>query len=154
MHTFSLSAGAIVVRGSQVLLVKHNYGPTKGRWDFIRGYVEPQETIDHAVEREVYEETGIRSSAGRIIAVRQQVRSGRNDVLLIWAMHYLSGEPRPDGREISDARFFGQEEMEACPEISGWAKEVIKVAQTPDGLTPHSYVPKDAGGTAWKFFSI
>jgi len=56
----------------EFLLVKHAYGPTKGRWDFIRGYIEADEILEEAAVREVAEETSVHAVPITIIGLRHQ----------------------------------------------------------------------------------
>lgn len=64
------SAGAVVFRetkkGKEFLLLQHPdqenkrvAKPMAGHWDFPKGHVEPHETTEETVRREVREETGI-----------------------------------------------------------------------------------------------
>ncbi len=56
------SAGGLVVRGSEVLLISTLGGR---RWQLPKGHLEPGETPEQAAVREVREETGV---TGRILA--------------------------------------------------------------------------------------
>ncbi|HXT19293.1 MAG TPA: NUDIX domain-containing protein, partial [Thermoanaerobaculia bacterium] len=49
------SAGGLVVRGGEVLLI----APRAGRWQLPKGHVEPGEAPTEAAVREVREETGV-----------------------------------------------------------------------------------------------
>ena len=53
----TLGARGVLIDGSKVLLIKHTYVPG---WQFPGGGVDPGETMQNAMEREVYEETGYR----------------------------------------------------------------------------------------------
>ena len=100
-----LGVGGLVRRGDSVLAVKKRYGATKGLWTMPGGFVSPGETLDEAVVREIREETGVETAVCGIIAVRTGVlRTGVSDNLVLFSMEYLSGEPAPDGRELSEAR--------------------------------------------------
>lgn len=100
----------------QVLLVQMRYGPTEGRWMFPGGLVDPGETLDVAVVREVREETGIEAEPLGIVGVRSRRSGLDNDTYLIWLLkpRALSDDhngnvatqvpvPTPDGREIAIA---------------------------------------------------
>jgi len=54
-----VGAGAVVHRGTEVLLVKRRYPPNKGRWALPGGLIEVGETVEDAAAREVLEETGL-----------------------------------------------------------------------------------------------
>ncbi|MFT4755114.1 MAG: 8-oxo-dGTP diphosphatase [Salibacteraceae bacterium] len=46
--------------GVSVLLIKRKYAPFKGKWAIPGGFVDPKESLDAAVERELLEETGMK----------------------------------------------------------------------------------------------
>ena len=48
------------VDGISVLLIKRKYQPFKGDWAFPGGFVDKEESLERAVQRELEEETGIR----------------------------------------------------------------------------------------------
>lgn len=61
------SAGGIVVRGEEVLLIATAGGR---RWQLPKGHLEPGERPDEAAVREVREETGV---SGRVLAPLQGI---------------------------------------------------------------------------------
>src|SRR5439155_1620811 len=101
----TVGAGAFLVRDGELLVVRKTYGPSKGLWTIPSGYVEPRESVVQTIEREVTEETGIAGRAGPILGVRNRVTETANDTFLIFSMTYVSGEPRPDRVEVSEAAF-------------------------------------------------
>ena len=56
---FDVGVAAAVVRDNHVLLVQEARGTYKGRWGLPKGYVDPGESIENAVLRELKEETGL-----------------------------------------------------------------------------------------------
>lgn len=54
-----VGVGGVVVRDGAVLLVKRAAEPLAGRWSLPGGAVEVGETLEHAVARELREETGL-----------------------------------------------------------------------------------------------
>ncbi len=106
-----VAVGGVVRRGQSVLLVRQRYGPSPGLYLFPGGLVEPGETLDQAVVREVAEETGVEAAVRGVIGLRTRCDGGRNDTYVMFLLEWLAGEPRPDGREIDDARFFTLAEL-------------------------------------------
>ncbi len=53
------SVGGIVLKGNEVLLVRHTYGAGKGKLIIPGGYVKVNETPQEALCREVLEETTV-----------------------------------------------------------------------------------------------
>ena len=60
-----VGVGAVVWRGSRILLVKRAHAPGAGEWSLPGGRLELGETVQQGAEREVMEETGIQVRARR-----------------------------------------------------------------------------------------
>ena len=148
-----LGVGGLVRRGDSVLAVKKRYGATKGLWTMPGGFVSPGETLDEAVVREIREETGVETAVCGVIAVRTGVlRTGVSDNLVLFSMRYLSGEPEPDGRELSDARFISRENLLKDPTVTELLRTLaLSAASTP--LVPLAFRPsRDFGYSSYKIF--
>src|SRR5256885_2149419 len=63
------AVGAIVFRGSQVLLVRRRDPPSQGWWSIPGGAVEVGETVEQAVVRETREETTVEVRPREVVAV-------------------------------------------------------------------------------------
>ncbi len=129
---YSIGAGAIVLCGEKVLLVRLGYGAYKDAWALPGGYVEPGETFDVAVQREVLEETGVRAEMQGLIAARSRVSPGDNSAYLVFLMRTESEATHPDGVEILEARFFTQDKALALPTITPMTRLLITRALTGD----------------------
>ena len=51
-------AGTIIEKDGKLMMHRRSYNPGKGKLDFIGGFVDKNETIEHAAIRETKEETG------------------------------------------------------------------------------------------------
>ena len=48
--------GAVIIQGGRVLCTKRSTGPQAGHWEFPGGKIEPDETPEEALTREIFEE--------------------------------------------------------------------------------------------------
>ena len=56
---YNIGVGGAVVRRGQLLLVRRASRHGRGNWQLPGGFIEPDETIEQAVVREVQEEAGV-----------------------------------------------------------------------------------------------
>lgn len=105
-----VSVGAVVVRDSSVLLVKRDQEPSKGFWSIPGGVIELGESFEHAVQREVQEETGIEVTIVRLLDVAENIV--RDDdgtirfhyVLVDYLAHPITSDLSPRS-DVSEARW-------------------------------------------------
>jgi len=64
-----IGAGAIVLDGESVLLVRRAAEPLKGQWSLPGGRLELGESIEQAIVREAREETGLEVEPLRLLGV-------------------------------------------------------------------------------------
>ncbi|MBC6906904.1 NAD(+) diphosphatase [Saccharophagus sp. K07] len=102
----------IVVRDDKCLLA-HNANFREGLYSAIAGFIEPGETAEQALLREIYEETGIIAERAEYIC--SQPWPFPSQLMLGFIAHYKSGEIRVDGTEITDAGWFSPHDMPQIP---------------------------------------
>ncbi len=73
-----LTADCIVVRGSELLLIRRGNKPFRGCWALPGGFMEMDETIEHCAVRELQEETGIVVSEKQLTLVGIYSALGRD----------------------------------------------------------------------------
>lgn len=61
------TVGAVIRHQDKILLVRRAIDPRKGTWDIPGGFVEPDETSQQAIMREVVEETGLQPKIVRLL---------------------------------------------------------------------------------------
>ena len=104
-----LAVGAIVRRGTAVLLVQRATAPNAGLWAIPGGKVQPGETLQQAAEREIKEETGVLIRAGEPIFCFDVIeRDGHGElryhyVIVDLLAEYLGGEPQADDDALDAA---------------------------------------------------
>jgi 8-oxo-dGTP diphosphatase len=110
-----MAAGLLLHDDSMnILLVKPTY---KDGWDIPGGYVEPNESPGQAAERELLEELGLKRRCGRLLVIDWAPHPAEGDKLLfVFDGGPLGAEdpeqPRPDGIEIAEARFWSPTALE------------------------------------------
>ncbi len=137
----TVGVGAFMVRDEQLLVVRRTYGALKGLWTIPSGYVEPRESVVATLEREIQEETGIVGRVGPLVGVRHRVARDINDTFLIFRMDYVSGDPRPDGQEVSAAGFVPLRDLAVAEDSAPFTKAMIAKVPGAHGMRLDSYQP-------------
>lgn len=103
----------LVKRGPQILLARNVAAPP-GRFSALAGFLEPGESVEDAVHREVREEVGVEVKGLRYFASQSWPFPG--SLMLAFTAEYAGGELAPDRVEIAEARWFGP--GDALPQLS------------------------------------
>ena len=99
----------VAVERDDKLLLAHNTAWPDERYSVIAGFVEPGETLEDTVRREIYEEVMIHVDGIKYFA--SQSWPFPHSLMLGFTAKYSSGEIKPDGTEIANAGFFSPEEI-------------------------------------------
>ena len=84
--------GAILADGERILLIRRGHEPEAGRWSLPGGRIEPGETDQQALVREVREETGLEVIPGPLVgAVDRPQPGGRVLVIRDYAATVTGG---------------------------------------------------------------
>ncbi len=111
MNDISVAVG-IVIRGNRVLLVQRTIKEGLLNWQFPAGKIESGENPSNAAEREIYEETGIKSKSLKNIGFRKHPIT---DVLIHYIIcEYISGKEKVrDIREIQTLKWVKPVDLKA-----------------------------------------
>lgn len=104
-----------LVRRGRELLLARSPRFAKGMYSALAGFVEPGETLEQCLEREIYEEVGIRVCQVRYFA--SQPWPFPHSLMIAFFADYESGEIRIDGAEIEDAHWFDVQNFENLPRL-------------------------------------
>lgn len=104
---YNIGVGGAVVCGGQLLLVRRASRRGRGNWQLPGGFVEPDETIEQAVVREVQEEAGVTAEVEAVIGLRSRYdpETG-NGIYVVLLLKPIAGEPKADGHEVDHAGYF------------------------------------------------
>ena len=128
LQGYSVGVGAVVVHGDRALLIHRALGRGTGDWAIPSGFVDRGETINVAVQREVFEETGIQAEIEGLIAVRSRVTDEENSAYFIFLLRARDDEAIADRREVDEARFFSVEEIQELPRLQKLSRLLVTMA--------------------------
>ncbi len=108
--------------GDRILLARAARFP-EGLFSVLAGFVEPGESLEQCVQREVREEVGVEVRSIRYFG--SQPWPFPNSLMVAFTAEYAGGEIRIDGAEIVDAGWFTAESLPAIPEKISIARRLI-----------------------------
>ena len=103
----------LITRGDDVLLGRQASWPP-GRYSALAGFVEPGETLEEAVAREVHEESGVTIGAPRYVS--SQPWPFPASLMLGFVAPWESGEPAVNDHELEDTGWFARAQVQAAVE--------------------------------------
>ena len=98
----------LAIRGERALLGRNRRRPG-ARFSCLAGFVEPGETLEDAVRREVREESGVR--CGRVRYLVGQPWPFPSSLMLGFLTEALTEEITVDPKELAEARWFSRQEI-------------------------------------------
>ncbi len=112
-----------IVRGDEILLA-HNRNFAPGLFSLIAGYVEPGESLEQCVEREIREEVGIKVKNIRYFS--SQPWSFPDSLMMAFIADYDNGEIDVDQVEIVEAGWFQADQLPFIPSTDSVAGKMIR----------------------------
>jgi NAD+ diphosphatase len=121
----------LVVDGERCLLGHSARFPAATMYSTLAGFVEPGESLEEAVAREVFEEAGVK--VGRVFYHSSQPWPFPSSIMLGYYAEALTTEINIDPDEIVDARWFTRDELRnpdsvgiSLPRIDSIARRLIE----------------------------
>jgi 8-oxo-dGTP diphosphatase len=123
------TAGVLIERRGQVLLVRRERAPYKGYWDIPGGFVEAGEVPAKGAMREAYEETGLRVKIDRLVGIYADVyreKSGNGYTFNVYyAAHPVGGRAKA-GDDTTDLRWFSVNSLPRRLAFPGHSRAAIR----------------------------
>lgn len=124
-------SGLVFNRNGDILMIQRSTPPQAGFWHIPGGKLEPGEDLKACCEREIFEETGLKATAGPIIAIADRKIEGFHYLIV----DFLAFLQEPDDilpmaqSDALSARWVNPQDLSELPLVQGIC-EVIKAGQS------------------------
>ena len=133
MHYPRVSPAVIVrVRREDEILLARSPGFPKGMRSVLAGFVEPGESIEETIHREVREEVGI--EVENLGYFGSQPWPFPNSLMIGFTADYAGGEIRPEPGEIEDAGWYRADDLPQLPPKVSIARRMIDAFTAEAGM--------------------
>jgi len=112
-----------VTSGDRLLLARSGRFPGRRMFSVLAGYVEPGETLEDCVRREIREEVGLEVRHIRYFGSQAWPFSG--SLMVGFTAQHAGGDIRVDGREILEADWFAADDLPEIPGKISIARQLI-----------------------------
>lgn len=153
LTSFPQLAPAVIVRvqkrtpdGPLILLARAKRFPTS-MFSVLAGFVEPGETLEECVQREIHEEVGI--SVNNIAYFGSQPWPFPHSLMIAFTADYKDGELAANPDEIAEAGWYSAENLPAVPGPPSIANRLINtwLAENPQVQSLQTGIEKSWGRT-------
>ena len=132
-----VGVGALVLHGDKVLLVKRANEPCSGYWSIPGGLVEVGETLEEAVLRELWEETGVRGFVEGVIwvdevIIRDDSRVKYHYILIDFLVKPETLETKPS-TDVKEAKWYRIEEALEKLRLTKTTKKLLETIKKQNG---------------------
>ena len=112
----------LVTKGDKVLL-QHNTHYRGVMWSLVAGFVDPGESLEDAVRREIREEASIEVKDIRYFG--SQTWPFPSNIMIGFRTEYDSGELKPDGDEVVESGWFERGNLPEIPRPGSIARTML-----------------------------
>lgn len=123
---------AVLKYKGKLVLIEKGKGPYKGRWDLPGGKIDFGESPEEALEREIWEETGLKIKSAQLVDAIGYKRYTENEILhhvgIIYECEAKSLKKlkrEPDGKDSFGAEVFTEKEIRKL-KLTPLAKKVMR----------------------------
>jgi len=102
------AAAVIMDSEGRILLVKHNYG--KYNWELPGGLSELNESAEDTAKREVFEETGLEVTVGRLTGVYYEPTHDMHHFVFMCKVAH-NQQPQPDATEVTECKYYNVDDL-------------------------------------------
>jgi ADP-ribose pyrophosphatase YjhB (NUDIX family) len=150
---YNIGVGGAVVRQDRLLLVRRCSRHGRGNWQLPGGFIEPDETIEQAVVREIKEETCVDAEVSAVLGLRSRYdpESG-NGIYVVLVLRPIGGEPQPDSREVDRAAYFTLDEIRELTPLPPVNWEIAQRVLSPDRRLLSPKPLKNLNGASFTLF--
>ncbi len=150
-NRFYAVCGIVEIDG-KILFVRHTYGSAKDRILLPGGYVKENELPTAAIEREFFEETGVKTTAKSVIAIEFK----SNQWCVIFTLDYVSGTPHSDHYENSEVLLLSAEEAINREDITNLSRKILISYKDKNYLclNKSDYIAKSADKNSYALFGM
>lgn len=142
--------GIVDIEG-RILLVRHTYGTAKDRILLPGGFVQESELPTVAVEREIFEETGVTAKAKSIVAMQFKSQQW----CVVFVMEYISGTPESDGFENSEVLLLTPDEAVNRCDITNMSRVILEAYLNKGSqLSKSDYTPASMDKDGYVMFGV
>lgn len=119
----TLGVKCVIQNGNEFVMIKNTYGGLK-KWLFPGGGVHKNESPEMAVEREIFEELGIKIFGLEKIGEYKSNKEYKKDNIIVFKAISKTKQLKTDNKEIAEAQWFKRENL---PQITGYSKLILSM---------------------------
>lgn len=107
----AVSTSIALIKDHKILLAKRAIEPEKGKWDIPGGFIEPGETAEEGIIREMLEETGLSVKIDEYLGSVADIYADRPSLPLLYKVS-LNQKAEPMAQDdVAELRWFGIDEL-------------------------------------------
>jgi len=141
--THTIGVGAVVInKKNELLMVRDRIHTSNSIYKFPGGMLEPTQSLEEGVVREVWEETGIKAKLIKMVSLLNShpFTFNKSNMYIVFELEALSEEINViDTHEIEFALWIPLDEFFAHKEMSQFQKDLVSVTLNKEGLSLITY---------------